>query len=50
MRSNRSRLQQTADILVHLYEHFHVHVSRGLDKPNPKILGQDKLRFKLAVG
>ena len=25
-------------------------VSRGLDKPNPKLLGQDKTRLEVAVG
>ena len=49
VQSNRSRLQQAADnVWVLLYEHFHVKVGSGLDKPNPKLLGQDKPRLELA--
>ena len=29
---------------------FKSKLSRGLDKPNPKLLGQDKPRLELAVG
>ena len=29
---------------------FMFKVSRGLDKPNPKLLGQDKPRLELAMG
>ena len=37
MRSSRYRLQQAEDnVEVHLYEHFHVQVSRSLDKHDSK--------------
>ena len=50
-RSYRWRLQQAADTFECIYTNtFTSKVSSGLDKPSPKLLGQDKPRLEQAVG